>query len=338
MKETLFYKKLKNKSVRCETCNHRCLISEGKRGVCGARENRDGKLVSLVYGKTIAENIDPIEKKPLFHFLPNTFSYSIATVGCNLRCLFCQNWEISQWPKSKKQIIGESLTPKSIVENTQKFGCQSIAYTYTEPTIFFEYALDTMKLAKKKGLFNIFVTNGYMTEKVLKKASLYLDAVNVDLKSFNPSFYQKICGAKLEPILKNLKLMKRLGFHIEITTLIIPGLNDSKEELKNIASFIFKNLGKETVWHISRFFPAYKLLSLPPTPISKIKEAVKIGKEQGLDFVFAGNVLDKNLESTFCPKCNNILIEREGYSVKILGLEGNKCTNCKKKINIFIKK
>lgn len=332
MKEALFYKKIKNKTVRCELCNNNCLISLNKRGACGVRENKDGKLYSLVYGKAIAENIDPIEKKPLFHFLPGSYAYSVATVGCNLRCLFCQNWQISQLVKETGEIMGEDLQPREIIKRALNSGCESIAYTYTEPTVFFEYAFDTMKLAKTKGLYNIFVTNGYISEKALKKAALYLDACNVDLKSLNPSYYQEVCGIKLEPVLKNIESIKKLGIHLELTTLLIPTMNDSKKELENIAKFISKNLGKNTVWHISRFFPAYKLSKLPPTPVEKIKEAVEIGKKQGLNYVFAGNVFDPKLESTFCPNCENLLIERDGYIVRIAGIDNNRCTKCRKKI------
>jgi len=258
-KEAVLYKKLAENKVRCEVCNHRCFIDDKKKGICGVRKNEGGKLYSLVYGKAIAENIDPIEKKPFFHFLPGTKSYSIATVGCNFRCRHCQNADISQISKERAfkdsdLILGKDLPPEKVVENALNNNCSSIAYTYTEPTIFLEYALDTMKLAKKKGLKNNWVSNGYMTKKTLDLISPYLDAINVDLKGFDEDFYLEVCGAKLAPILENLKIIKRKKIWLEVTTLLIPTKNDSPKELKKIADFIVKELGPETPWHISRFF------------------------------------------------------------------------------------
>lgn len=237
MKEAMLYKKVDGK-VKCSLCAHRCTIAEGKRGVCMVRENRKGKLYSLVYGKAIAAHVDPIEKKPLFHFLPGSLSFSIATIGCNFRCEHCQNWDISQKSKNGDEIIGTEINPEQIVQNALNNNCTSISYTYTEPTIFFEYAYDTGKLADEKGLKNNFVTNGFMTEEAIKKISPYLDAANVDLKSFSDSFYKKICGARLEPVLQSLKNMKKKGIWIEVTTLLIPTLNDSDDELRQIAEFI----------------------------------------------------------------------------------------------------
>ena len=241
MKEAMFYEKLDDKMVKCNLCSHRCSrIADSKRGICGVRENRDGKLYSLVYGRVAARSVDPIEKKPLFHFLPGSRSYSIATVGCNLRCRNCQNYDISQLPKERGIIVGQNVSPEEIVSAAKRNSCESIAYTYSEPTIFFEYAYDTAKLASKEGIKNVFVTNGYITPEALKEISPYLDAANIDLKSFSDDFYRKNCGARLKPVLDSIKLYKSLGIWTEITTLIIPSLNDSEEELRKIAEFIKK--------------------------------------------------------------------------------------------------
>lgn len=286
MKEALLYKKLGQGKVQCNACNHCCVITENKRGICRVRENQKGTLYSLVYGKIIAGHIDPIEKKPLYHFLPGTFSYSIATVGCNFKCLHCQNADISQSP----DIVGENRTPEEIVDDAIKNNCPSISHTYTEPTIFVEFALDCMKLAHKNGLKNIWVSNGYMTKETLDLVGPYLDAINVDLKGFTEKFYQEICGARLQPVLDNLIEIKKRGIHLEITTLIIPGKNDSEKELEGIAEFIKKELGADTPWHVSRFFPQYKMMDIPPTPVEKIHQAVSIGKKAGLQYVHAGNI------------------------------------------------
>lgn len=293
MKEALLYEKLKDDKVKCKLCNHQCLINNKKRGICGVRENKDGKLYSLVYGKAIAENIDPIEKKPFYHFLPGTQSLSIATVGCNFRCLHCQNADISQISKAKPEdveILGKDLSPDEVVKYALDNNCPSISYTYTEPTIFLEYALDCMKLAHKKGLKNTWVSNGYMTKKALDLIVPYLDAINIDLKAFTEDFYQEVCGAELEPVLDNLINIKKNKIHLEVTTLIIPKRNDSEKELKQIAEFIKKELGNDVPWHVSRFFPYYRMKDVLPTPIEKVEQAVEIGKKAGLKHVYAGNV------------------------------------------------
>lgn len=286
MQEALLYKKLESGNVQCNACNHRCIIAENKRGICGVRENQNGKLYSLVFGKIIAEHIDPIEKKPLYHFLPGTFSLSIATAGCNFRCLHCQNADISQ----SSNIIGENRTPEEIIESALKNKCPSISYTYTEPTIFLEFALDCMKLAHERGLKNIWVSNGYMSKETLDLIGPYLDATNIDLKAFSEEFYRDVCGARLKPVLENLIDIKKRGIHLEITTLIIPTKNDSEKELKQIAEFIKKKVGADTPWHVSRFFPHYKMKDTPPTLVEKIYQAVEIGKSAGLKYVYPGNV------------------------------------------------
>jgi len=293
MHEASLYEEQENKKVRCNACDHRCVIAENRRGICGVRENRDGKLYSLVYGKIIAEHIDPIEKKPLYHFMPGSFSLSIATVGCNFRCLHCQNADISQISKEKPEeveILGEDIKPQKIVQDALDDKCPSISYTYTEPTIFVEFALDCMKLAKEEGLRNVWVSNGYMTKETLNLVGEYLDATNIDLKAFTEEFYRDVCGAKLKPVLENLIEIKKRRIWLEVTTLIIPGKNDSEKELKQIADFIKNELGEDTPWHVSRFFPYYKMKDIPPTPVEKVYQAVEIGKSVGLKYVYAGNV------------------------------------------------
>ncbi|MBI4999328.1 AmmeMemoRadiSam system radical SAM enzyme, partial [Candidatus Gottesmanbacteria bacterium] len=313
LKEAILYRKLKDNSVRCHLCSHRCLIPDGKRGLCSVRENHKGRLYSLVYGLAIAANVDPIEKKPLFHFQPGSLSFSIATAGCNFRCQFCQNWDISQISKGLQgQIIGKKLPPEEIVKKALETDCRSIAYTYTEPTIFFEYAYDTAKLAKKKGLANVFVTNGYQTPETIKEMAKFVDAANIDLKSFSDEFYQKICGARLAPVLEAIKLMYKAGIWLEITTLVVPGQNDSEKELNQIAKFIAK-VDKNIPWHISRFHPEYKMLDAEPTPIETLEKAYQIGKKAGLNYVYLGNVITETRENTYCPKCENLAIKRVGY-------------------------
>jgi pyruvate formate lyase activating enzyme len=284
MHECVLYKKLENNKVQCIACNHKCIILEGKRGICGVRENLYGKLNLLVYGLIISEHVDPIEKKPLYHFLPNTRAYSIGTVGCNFKCDFCQNYDISQL----KDIVGRETTPEQVVERAIKTGCKSIAYTYNEPTIFGEFVKDTAVLAKKKGLKNVLVTNGYMTKEFMEYLGKDIDGMNIDLKSFKEDFYKRICKAKLKPVLDTIKLAHERGIHLEITTLIVPGENDDVKELESIATFISK-IDKNIPWHISRFFPMYRMNSKEKTSIDILKKAEAIGKKY-LKYVYLGNV------------------------------------------------
>lgn len=294
MKECYLYKK-EGDYTACQTCHHHCRIAPFRRGICGVRENQKGKLYLLVYGRIIAENIDPIEKKPLYHFMPGTKSLSIATVGCNLRCLWCQNYDISQITKGnldRNEItnhIGIEMEPAQIVQDAQKNKCPSISYTYTEPTIFLEFALDTMKLARKVGLKNIWVSNGYMTRETLDLISPYLDAINVDLKGFNEEKYLKYSGAHLKPILDNIREIYTRKIHLEVTTLIVPGVNNDEKQLIATAEFLV-NVSPEIPWHISRFFPTYKMLETPPTPIETMELAQKLGKEAGLKYIHLGNI------------------------------------------------
>ncbi|MEK6692418.1 MAG: AmmeMemoRadiSam system radical SAM enzyme [Nitrospirota bacterium] len=329
MKEAMLYERLEKGDVRCILCGHRCLIKDGKRGICGVRESKGGTLYTLVYGKVIARHIDPIEKKPLFHFHPGSTSYSIATVGCNLRCTHCQNYEISQYPKERYDIVipGEDTTPEEMVGLAKSTGCLSISYTYTEPTIFFEFAYDTARLAKEKGIKNVFVSNGYTSPDATKMIAPYLDANNIDLKSFRDEHYRKVCGGKLQPVLDTIRLMKESGVWVEVTTLIIPTYNDSEEELRNIAEFI-KSVSIDIPWHVTQFYPTYKLLDQPRTPIGTLRRAREIGLEAGLRYVYEGNVPGEGGESTYCYNCGKILIDRYDYIIKGNYIKDSKCPDC----------
>lgn len=330
IKEAMLYEKLDGGKVYCYLCSHHCRVLPGKFGICGVRQNIDGKLLTLIYGEVIAEHVDPIEKKPLYHFLPGTGSYSIATIGCNFKCAFCQNWEISQ----SRDVSKNFVKPEDVIKETKRTGCKSISYTYTEPTIFFEYAYDIAKLAKKQGLYNNFVTNGYMTKKALETIRPYLDSANVDLKGFSQEFYSRFCKARLEPVLESIKTMKELGIWIEITTLIIPGQNDSEKELNSIAEFI-ASVGIEIPWHVSRFHPDYKYLDSIPTPVETLRRAKEIGDKAGLRYIYLGNALEGN--DTFCYNCGAVLIKRIVFDVVENNINNGKCRKCGAKIDgIFL--
>jgi pyruvate formate lyase activating enzyme len=326
MKECYLYTSCNDLKVRCEICNHRCIIKEGQIGKCSVRKNLQGKLYCLTYDNLVAEHIDPVEKKPLFNFLPGSFTYSIAAMGCNFKCFFCQNYQISQVSPNQDNITGKKEAAAEIVEKAIENKCESISYTYTEPTVFFEFAYDAAVIAKKNKLKNIFVTNGYMSVAALDMISPYLDAANIDLKSFSDEFYKKNTGGKLEPVLNNILRMKKLGIWIEVTTLLIPGLNDSRRELSEIAGFL-RETGKEIPWHISAYYPQYRA-KIPPTPYNKIFEAVEIGKNAGLLYVYGGNVSCQGLEDTFCPQCGNVVIKREGFNIIKKDMNKNKCGKC----------
>lgn len=330
MMEALLYTPLENDAVRCSLCAHRCKIANNKRGICQVRENRNGTLVSLVYGKLIAQHVDPIEKKPIFHMLPGSRSYSIATVGCNFKCRFCQNAEIAQMPADHEgTVVGSAATPDAIVADAKAKGCDSIAYTYTEPTVFFEFALDVARVAHVEGLRNIFVTNGYMTAEALDILLPVLDAANVDLKSFSEDFYHQTCGARLAPVKETLKRMKKAAILVEVTTLVIPGRNDSKTELEAIARFLVEDLGPETPWHISRFHPTYRLTDSPPTPVDTLTMAREIGMAAGLRYVYIGNVPGgAGGENTICPGCGNIVVNRFQYRSRTNLIDANHCAYC----------
>jgi pyruvate formate lyase activating enzyme len=328
MKAYLFDSLAGNK-VRCNLCNHRCVIKDGNRGICNVRENRAGVLESLVYGRVIARHVDPIEKKPLFHLYPGSLSYSIATAGCNFKCRFCQNADIAQMPSDREgMIMGDPMRPEAIVAAALKQNCRTIAYTYTEPTVFFELAYDTARLANEKGLLNVFVTNGYMTREALEMIHPFLDAANVDLKAFSDDFYKTYCSAKLNPVKDTLVSMKSLGIFVEVTTLIIPGLNDGVQELTELASFLATSLGTEVPWHISRFHPTYRLTNRPPTPVKTLLMAREIGISAGLKYVYTGNVPGEGGEKTFCYDCGKVLVDRWGFSINSYSIEDGRCPDC----------
>ncbi len=329
MKQAMFYEQMENAQVRCNLCPHYCKLQDGEIGICGVRQNSDGQLYTLVYGRTIAAHVDPIEKKPLFHVAPGSLSFSMATVGCNFKCTFCQNSNISQVSDIQEvNRTAPDLSPADIVQLAKSKKCKSIAYTYTEPTIYYEYAYDTCKIAKKEGLLNVFISNGYMNKAPLREISPYLDAANIDLKSFRDDFYRELVGGKLKPVLEILKLMKQSGVWVEVTTLLIPGKNDSDEELRDIVRFISAELGPETPWHISRFFPHFKLNSVTPTPVSTLKRAYEIGREEELRYVYTGNVPGDERESTLCPNCGKKVIHRYGFTITETHIADGKCEYC----------
>jgi pyruvate formate lyase activating enzyme len=324
MKGALFWKKQKT-GVKCSLCPRGCLIPEGRTGFCRVRKNVRGVLHSLNYGRLCSVNADPIEKKPLSHFAPGTSCLSIATVGCNFACQYCQNWEISQ----AKEVFGEEFTPEQVVETAQTMGLPGIAYTYVEPTIFYEFALDTMKIAKKQGVYNVWVSNGYTSLEAIKRMSRYLDAINIDYKG-DEKFYKKLCLVPdMEPIRKAMLLYKRKGVWLEITNLLVPGWNDKREQVEDMCRWIVKNLGPETPLHFSRFFPHYKMTDVPPTPSKTLDTAYETAKAAGLSYVYVGNVPGDRRESTFCPKCGALVIERLGFGA---GKVNRKCPECGHKI------
>ena len=327
MKEAMFYLKEEEGSVRCVLCKHRCLIKDGKRGICSVRENSGGTLYSLVYGKCISQSIDPIEKKPLYHFYPGSGSFSVATVGCNFQCKHCQNYSISQMPGDQGEIMGEHVSPEKIVGAAKRDQCASIAYTYTEPTIYYEYAYDIAALAHKQEIKNVFVTNGYTSPDALRHIQPFLDGANVDLKSFSDEFYRKICGARLQPVLDSLMLYKELGIWLEITTLLIPTYNDSDRELQSIAEFIV-GLGRHIPWHISAYYPTYKLKDQPRTSAQMLQRAREIGLKAGLRYVYEGNVPGEVGENTYCYSCGKLLIERLGFRIGHYQIKNAKCPEC----------
>lgn len=351
MHEARFYQALPNAEVLCTLCPHDCHIADGGRGACGVRYNRAGTLYTLVYDKVVAREVNPIEKKPLFHFFPGSLAYSISTVGCNLRCAFCQNWDISQWPKAhlpkriedvpenqvepicpqlaamEASIPGETITPQILVEAAKANDCVSISYTFTEPTIFFELAYDTAVLAHEQGLKNNFVSNGFISEAPLRELATVLDAANIDLKFFREETYRRISRARLQPVLDAIRLYHALGVWLEVTTLIVPGLNDSDEELTQIAEFLCA-IDPAIPWHVTQYYPAYKLLDRPPTPIATLRRARQIGLKAGLRYVYEGNVPGEGGENTYCYNCQSLLIQRYGFFTLRNRLRSGCCPDC----------
>jgi len=336
LKQALLWNPDQNKKVRCHLCEHRCLISDGKLGRCCVRKNVDGELYSLNYYKVCSANPDPIEKKPLFHFQPGALSFSVACMGCNFRCDFCQNWQISQAAIEDGKINGQPISPERIVQAAVQSRCTSIAYTYTEPTIFMELCNDTGRLAKQQQLANVFVSNGFMTREAIDFATDWLDGINVDLKAFSEDYYRTLCKARLQPVLDNIEyIAKQTNIWLEITTLLIPDENDSEDEVKKIADFIVSKAGPYVPWHISRFHPNYKYLDSAPTSVGSLQRAERIGKEAGLHYVYLGNVPGAKSESTFCHNCNRLLIDRVGYTIVANYIENSSCPDCQTKVAGF---
>jgi len=336
MKQAVLWEAAEGKKVKCGLCSWRCVIEEGKLGRCCVRQNVDGVLYSLTYDKVCSANPDPIEKKPLFHFQPGTSSFSIATMGCNFRCEFCQNWQISQAAIEDGRIEGRAISPEQIVSAAVGYGCASIAYTYTEPTVFMELCAECGQLAKEKGLANVFVSNGYMTREAIDFAKDWLGGINVDLKAFNEDYYRRLCKARLGPVLDTIRyIAKETSIWMEITTLLVPGQNDSDDELRRLADFIVEEGGADVPWHISRFHPQYKYFGSDSTPVSSLERAEAIGKAAGLHYVYLGNVPGSKSESTYCYSCGKVLIERVGYRIIANDIRNSACPDCGTKIAGF---
>lgn len=317
---------LEGGEIQCELCPHRCRVSKGRRGLCRVRENRDGKYYSLVYGNPCAVHLDPIEKKPFFHVLPATTSFSLATAGCNFHCKFCQNWEISQ--AFPEDVYSYDITPEMMVKKAKEMGAHSIAYTYVEPTVFYEYMFDIGLLTKKAGLLNVTHSNGFINPVPLRNWCKVLDAANIDLKGFTEPFYQELCSGQLSPVLQTLQILKQEKVHLEITNLLIPTKNDELSAIKEMCLWIRKELGAETPIHFSRFYPLYKLKNLPPTPISTLERARAVALSAGLEYVYIGNVPGHEAENTFCHKCKKMIIQRTGFMIGKVHLKSGKCEYC----------
>jgi pyruvate formate lyase activating enzyme len=330
LKEAMFYEKLEGQDVKCFLCPFKCEIRPTERGICRVRVNYDGTLYSLVYGKAAAVHVDPIEKKPVFHMLPGSLAFSVATAGCNLGCIFCQNWQLSQaFPENLDSV---DLKPKDVVDAAIRTGSTSIAYTYSEPTVFYEYMLDTAKLAKERGIRNIWVTCAYIEEKPLRLLCKYLDAANVDLKGFSEKYYREAPLGSLQPVLDALLILKEEGVWIEITNLIVPTLNDDPEMIRSMCKWIVENLGRDVPVHFSRFHPNYKLTNLPPTPVKTLQMARSIALEEGINYVYLGNVRGLDEGVTTCPNCGRVVLSRVGFSVIENNLRDGSCRFCGHKI------
>jgi pyruvate formate lyase activating enzyme len=326
MKEAMFYKKIENDKVECQLCPHRCKISKGKRGICGVRENQKGKLNTLIYGLATSITPDPIEKKPLYHFHPGTYALSFGTVGCNLKCQHCQNFTISQGKVESMRL--KKVRVDEVVNSAKRYKCQGIAWTYNEPTIWYEFTYDASKIAKKVGLYTCYVTNGFIEAEPLREISPYLDAMNIDVKSFSNDFYKKTCKAHLDPVLETCMLAKELDIFIELTYLIIPNQNDSEKEIGSFCAWIVENLGGDTPVHFSRFHPDYHMMDSIATPMSTLGKAYEKAKNAGIKYVYLGNVPHGDYENTYCSSCGELLIERIGFSTRQHLIKDGKCPKC----------
>ncbi|WP_022661343.1 AmmeMemoRadiSam system radical SAM enzyme [Paucidesulfovibrio longus] len=328
MRRAELWEPISENRVHCRLCRQYCVIPDGETGLCGVRENRGGVLHSLVYGKVAALNLDPVEKKPLYHFLPGSQTFSFGTAGCNFSCAFCQNETLSQTPRNGGGVPGRSASPEELVTAALRNQARSISYTYSEPTVFFEFMRDTAAEAQKAGLKNILVSNGFQSPACLEQLGPLIQAANIDLKAFTDKFYKELCGARLAPVLENLKTMRGMGWWLEITTLVIPGWNDSPEELGRIADFIGQELGRDTPWHVSRFHPQFRMATTPPTPVATLETALQAGKDAGLRFVYIGNVPGHDADNTYCRDCGARLLERVGFGVARNDVQDGKCGRC----------
>ncbi|MDH7486216.1 MAG: AmmeMemoRadiSam system radical SAM enzyme [Anaerolineae bacterium] len=312
--------------VKCQLCPKGCVISEGERGNCRVRENRGGKLYTMVYGNACSVNVDPIEKKPFYHFLPGSAAFSIATAGCNLHCLYCQNWQISQFPPEETDNV--DLPPQAVVSYALRYGSRSIAYTYSEPTIFYEYMLDTARLARQQGLRNVVISAGYINHQPLRQLCQAVDAIKIDLKGYNPGFYQRVCDATLQPVLDTITTIRASGIHLEIVNLVVPTLNDDEEELRALCRWVVREVGPDVPLHFSRFYPQYKLTHLPPTPVESLERARQAALEAGVKYAYIGNVPGHPGNHTYCPRCGEIVIGRLGFAVQEYHIVDNACEFC----------
>ncbi len=335
-REALLYEKLDKNRVRCNLCYRRCILKDGQIGICGVRKNEGGKLYTLIYGVISSIALDPIEKKPLFHFYPKSLALSLGTWGCNFRCVHCQNWEISYEKLTEETLsMSKLISPEELIKIAQRYNAGGIAFTYNEPTIWFEYTLDGSKLAKKNGLYTVYVTNGSITSEGLQLISPYLDAMSIDIKAFWESSFKKITGVKgVKNILERSVEAKKMGIHVEIVTNVIPTINDSPKEMEELALWIRDNLGKKTPWHITRFYPYLKLSHLPPTPVKTLEKIREIGERVGLQFVYIGNVFGHPYENTYCPNCKSLVVRRLGYEISEYHVKNGKCEFCGEDLNI----
>ena len=322
------WKSLPDGRVSCRLCSHFCRIADGDRGLCGVRVNQGGALFTLAYERVAAAHLDPVEKKPLYHFQPGSLTFSYGTMGCNLSCAFCQNYSLSQPPRQGRPVTGEPTTPAALVAAAKRTGAASIAATYSEPTVFFELMRDTAELAHAAGLKSIMVSNGFQSTKCLEALDGHIDAANIDLKAMNPDFYERVCGASLRPVLRNLAHMRKLGWWLEVTTLLIPGANDADAELKELAGFLVRELGPDTPWHISRFHPDFNMRGTPPTPLSRLERAFAIGREAGLHYVYVGNVAGDGHNGTTCPACGAVVLLRVGMGLEEARTRAGHCASC----------
>jgi pyruvate formate lyase activating enzyme len=331
--EARFWERVRDSDVQCGLCAHRCVIKEGQRGICRVRVNREGRLYTEAYGAVASLAVDPIEKKPLYHFHPGSLAFSISTASCNFRCLHCQNYSLSAC--GLEDVPYRYMGVRSLLDKAEENRCDGIAYTYNEPTIWYEYTYDCSKKAHDEGLYNVYVTNGYITEEPLREIAPYMDAMNIDIKG-NDSFYRKVCKARLEPVLDTCRLARSLGIHTELTYLVIPGYNDDDASVDGFCRFVAEELDNQTPVHFTRFFPYHRMTGVPSTPYQTLLKAYTIAKARKLEFAYIGNVMDREHNNTFCPQCNSLLIERSTFSVRLTGLDGKRCATCGRKIPIVL--